>query len=344
MNQKTIVSQHIGNLLCRDNIPVTELLGIQSQVLRCSKWAARVRGIDVDAEPDKYFRAWTLRGTMHIHALCDYGLYMHEGSRSPYMKTYWDDASVVSHAVKRRAEDRMLRLIESGVTGKKDVVGSFRESGASKETMDYLFHPWGGLPRILMERGEIVQTVSDDLSYAFAPKVPVMPAEQAELEQMKRYLERYVPCSIRDAVYFFRYSRTKAKGLMEACVAASSGRLIWNDGLVTRDPDTVFDPEAADAVLILPGFDPLLLGYEKKENAMIPAEHLRDVYTLQGIIKPVILHRGRCVAAWTVRKNIVYIQPFQAESKSVCEQAEKRLLELTHCDACRYERLIPKGL
>ena len=337
MNQKTIVSQHIANLLIRDGLSVTELLGIQSQVLRYSKWVARARGIDLDAEPDKYFRAWTLRGTMHIHAISDYGLYLHEGSRSPYMKSYWDDVSVVSHGGKRRAEDRMLRLIESGGTKKKDVVASFRESGASKETMDYLFHPWGGLPRILMERGEIVQTVSDELSYALAPKVPVMPAEQAEREQMKRYLERYAPCSIRDAVYFFRFSRTKAKGLMEACVAASSGRLIWDDGVVRRDPPSVFDPEAADAVFVLPGFDPLLLGYEKKENPMIPAEQLRAVYTLQGIIKPVILHRGRCVATWTVRKNIVYIQPFQAESKSAWEQAEKKLLELTRCDGCKYE-------
>ena len=338
MNQKTIVSQHVGNLLCRNNLSVAELLGIQSQVLRYSKWAARVRGIDLDAEPDKYFRAWTLRGTIHIHEVSDYGLYLHAGSSSPYMKSYWDDVSVVSQATKRRAEDRMLRLIEGGVTKKKDVVASFRESGASKETMDYLFHPWGGLPRILMERGEIVQTVSDELSYALAPKLPVMEAEQAEREQMKRYLERYAPCSIRDAVYFFRYSRTKAKRLMEACVVASAGRLIWDDGLVMRDPDPVFDPEATDAVLVLPGFDPLLLGYEKKENPMIPAEQLRAVYTLQGIIKPVILHRGRCVASWTVRKNTVYIQAYQAENKSAWEQAEKKLLELTRCDGCRFER------
>ena len=104
-----------------------------------------------------------------------------------------------------------------------------------------------------------------------------------------------------------------------------------------KDPDTVFDPEATDAVFVLPGFDPLLLGYEKKENAMIPTEHLRDIYTLQGIIKPVIIHRGKCVATWTVRKNTVYIRPFQAENKPTCEQAEERLRDLTHCDACRFE-------
>lgn len=102
MNQKDIVSQHIGSMLCRSDISVTDMLGIQSQFLRCSKWAAKVRGIDMDAEPERYFRAWTLRGTMHIHEVSDYALYMHEGNRSPYMKEYWDDHSVVSHAIKRK--------------------------------------------------------------------------------------------------------------------------------------------------------------------------------------------------------------------------------------------------
>ena len=99
MNPKTIVSQHIGSMLCRSDISVTDMLGIQSQFLRYSKWVAKVRGIDMDAEPDRYFRAWTLRGTMHIHEMNDYGLYMHEGNHSPYMKEYWEDHSVVSHAI-----------------------------------------------------------------------------------------------------------------------------------------------------------------------------------------------------------------------------------------------------
>ena len=77
MNQKDIVSQHIGSLLCRSDISVTDMLGIQSQSLRYSKWVAKVRGIDMDAEPERYFRAWTLRGTMHIHEVSDYNLYMH---------------------------------------------------------------------------------------------------------------------------------------------------------------------------------------------------------------------------------------------------------------------------
>ncbi|MBQ9301168.1 MAG: winged helix DNA-binding domain-containing protein [Clostridia bacterium] len=337
MDQGLIAAQHINRLLCRDAISVGDMLGLQSQFLRYSKYAAKVRGIDLDTDPGKYFRAWTLRGTMHIHALDDYPLYMHAGNRSAYMKEYWDDYSVISPESKAKAEDRMLRLIEAGIIKRKDIVRSFLESGTPKATMDYLFNAWGGLPRILMERGEIIQTVSDDLSYAFAPKVPVMAAEQAEREQMKRYLENYAPCSVSDAVYFFRYAKSKAKRLMEKCVSGSSGMLTWKDGFVYKDPEAVCDPKATNAIFVLPGFDPLLLGYEKKENAMIPPEHLREVYNLQGIIKPVILHKGQCIATWTVRKNTAYIKPFQADNKAACERAKKQILELTQCDGCRYE-------
>lgn len=49
MNQKDIVSQHIGSLLYRSDISVTDMLGVQSQFLRYSKWVAKVRGIDMDA-------------------------------------------------------------------------------------------------------------------------------------------------------------------------------------------------------------------------------------------------------------------------------------------------------
>lgn len=124
---------------------------------------------------------------------------------------------------------------------------------------------------------------------------------------------------------------------MDQCVSASSGMLIWNDSVVYKDTEADYDSKATNAIFVLPGFDPLLVGYEKKVNGMIPAEHLRDVYNLQGIIKPVIIHKGQCIAAWTVRKNTAYISPFQPDNKAACKRAEKKIREFTQCDECRYE-------
>ncbi len=331
-------AQRIGNLL-RHGLSVGDLLGIQSQFLRYSKWAAKIRGIDIDAAPERYFRAWSLRGTMHVHDLLDYPLYMHEGNRSAYMDSYWNDSSVMSPAMKRRAESKMMHLIESGVTGRKDIIRSFREQGLSSEAISYLFNAWGGMPRILMEHGEIIQTVSDRLSYVIAPKMPVMTAEQAEMEQMRRYLENYAPCSVNDAEYFFRYGKAKTRLLVRQCVDSSSGKLRLQDGGVFHEADCSRETIRPDAVHVLPGFDPLLVGYEKRENPLVPPEYLRNIFNLQGIIRPVILLGDRCVAVWTVRNGTAYIRPFVKEKTvtNACMAAEKKILALSGCKKCQCE-------
>lgn len=40
---------------------------------------------------------------------------------------------------------------------------------------------------------------------------------------------------------------------------------------------------------------------------------------------------------WTVRKDTIYIKPFQADNKAACERAEKQIRNLTQCSECRYE-------
>jgi len=330
-------ARRIARLLGRERISVTDFLGIQSQFLRMSKWAAKARGIDLDKAPDRYFRAWTLRGTMHIHAIEDYALAMHEGNRSPYMEAYWSDHSVVSLREKSMAEDQMLRLVEEGVAGRRDILRAFERSGWSAEKLDFLFNAWGGLPRILMERREIVQTIADELSYAVAPGISPLSAERAEYLQMERYLRGYAPCSINDAAYFFHYTKAKAGELMRACVAGSSDELFWKDGSVFRQADEPL--RGARSVHVLPGFDPLLLGYDKRENPMIPPEHRRTVYNLQGIVKPVVVYRGKCVATWTVRKGTAYLSPFSLDRSpdTVYRQAEEKIQRLTGCGRVMFE-------
>ena len=119
--------------------------------------------------------------------------------------------------------------------------------------------------------------------------------------------------------------------LMEAASAVSAGRLYWEDGLVCRR-DT--EP-SGQGVYVLPAFDPLLVGYEKKTNPMVPPEYLRDIYTLQGIIRPVIVAGGQCAAVWRVKRETVYVRPFR-EGEHL-PAAEEQLRRLTGCGAVVYE-------
>ena len=53
--------------------------------------------------------------------------------------------------------------------------------------------------------------------------------------------------------------------------------------------------------------------------------------------QPVGIHKGQCIATGTVRKDTIYIKPFQADNKAACERAEKQIRNLTQCSECRYE-------
>lgn len=310
------------------------MLGLQSQFLRNAEWAAKLRGISLDRQGERCFRAWTLRGTIHVHDAADYALYLHEGSRSPYLRDYWNDTAAMAMARKERAADRMLSLLTEGVTARREVIERFRMDGASQAELDYLFNPWGGLPRVLMERRQIVQTVSEELCYRPAPQAAPMAAEQAVWEQMRRYLMGYAPCGVEDAAYFFRYGKRLCKSLMDSCVASSAGLLVWRDGLVCRADRK---PAGGEDVYVLSGFDPLLVGYEKKTNPMVPPAALRAIYTLQGIIKPVVVAEGRCVATWGVRKGRVWLCPFGTDSVTALDTVGELLRQLTGCCEVTYE-------
>ena len=69
---------------------------------------------------------------------------------------------------------------------------------------------------------------------------------------------------------------------------------------------------------------------------MVPPEYLRDIYTLQGIIRPVIVAGGQCAAVWRGKRETVYVRPFR-DSAHIPAEAEEQLRRLTGCGAVVYE-------
>ena len=70
----------------------------------------------------------------------------------------------------------------------------------------------------------------------------------------------------------------------------------------------IFDTEIAR---LLSGFDPMLLGYRKEDNPILPPEHLRGVFNLTGIVHPTVLADGRIVARWREKEGKVELMPFE---------------------------------
>ena len=82
--------------------------------------------------------------------------------------------------------------------------------------------------------------------------------------------------------------------------------------------------EAGDIpeIIFVAGFDALLLAFEKKDNPFFDPKHIRDIYTLTGIVKPVIMINGELVATWRKDKDKIYVCPFKDLSKKAMRLIE----------------------
>ena len=78
---------------------------------------------------------------------------------------------------------------------------------------------------------------------------------------------------------------------------------------------------------LLAGFDPLLLGYRKEDNPILPGEHLRGIFNLAGIVHPAVMLQGRIVGRWKEkagRMTVTSFVPLMAkERRLIADEAER---------------------
>lgn len=71
-----------------------------------------------------------------------------------------------------------------------------------------------------------------------------------------------------------------------------------------------------------------MMGYDKKENPFLPAEHLREVYSLAGIVMPALVLNGRVVGKWkrTARRlEIALFERVDLPDRDAMEEEASRL-------------------
>ena len=86
--------------------------------------------------------------------------------------------------------------------------------------------------------------------------------------------------------------------------------------------------QALPDCLLLAGFDPLMLGYEKKQSVFLPPEYLRGIFSLSGIVMPPVLLHGSVAGRWKhsgKRLLITQFRPFSQEERGFAEAAAAQL-------------------
>lgn len=333
---------------------IHDLMGFQAQFMSNALHSMRLRcsGCDAESAAEGLVKNWTIRGTVHIFAEDDLGVFKRcpDGYRSLDFEprftwqrpdgnyNWYDDGGcrrVVSLSPERHRElsEAILEALADGEKSRVELKEVCRERGMSAVEEAVMFDAWGGGIRDLSERGFINGVVSEKKLYRLSPDFTPMPDDDAMLRMAERYFRNYAPATVRDAAYYFGIPQTRVKKLLDKLPVESAecgGRTYFyiegGKKYMSGIPDCVF----------LAGFDGLMLGYEKKENVFLPPEHLRGIFNHAGIVMPAVLLRGEVAGKWRKKGGKLTVTPFRTlsedEIKIIKDSAEKAWDDLRSVD------------
>ncbi|HEM6174479.1 TPA: winged helix DNA-binding domain-containing protein [Streptococcus suis] len=260
-------------------------------------------------------RQWSIRRTVHAYLKSEIPLYIHEGrlASTEYLKTEGRDG--FSPQTNQKYHQLILEALEQGPMTREELKVLCRGEKMTQEEEKLVFNAWGGLFRYMVERGEVYQEYGAKRFHRLTDFQPLS-REKAELEIARRYFAGFGPVSLADARYYFKENKSTVLDWMKqldlkTLEVAGEERFYLGE----------LEEAELPACLFVAGFDQLLLGYEKKANPFFNPKYIRNIYTLTGIIKPVVFYKGRFVATWKRDKGTILLDIFE----DITQQEEKEL-------------------
>lgn len=283
---------------------VNGLIGLQAQYGANALHALAIRSSE-PLDDSRYVKTWSMRGTLHLHAVSDLPTVLYRGSETDFGQMAFQHESLDAN---RSAYFRALILeaLSSGDQTRDELKAACEREGMSEQEAQVILHPWGGLFRAMAEKGEIAYTARGNRVFTkLAPFEPLdkVPALQ---ELMRRYLENYAPVSLRDAQTFFGIPQKTLAPYLEHCAKES---FTYNDQTYFTAGQTLPEGAAIPQVVFLAGFDQLLLGYRKADNPILLKSTIKDIYNNTGIVFPTVLIEGTIGAIWKRSGKRLELQP-----------------------------------
>ena len=295
---------------------VKDLCGVQAQFLSHALHGLSIRCNEVGT--DGLVKSWTNRGTMHLFSTDDLPLFLHEG-RTHFLRpvdTLESDASV-SASRKAFFAGLIVDAVSRGMDEREALKALCEGAGMTENESRSLFDPWGGIIRALCESGRLCHKVQERKAYQLCPAFEPMAEEPARIELARRYFTHFGPASIKDAAYFFGTTQTKVKSWLNQLPVAETSL----DGKSYFYIDNGLPAGELPDCLFLAGFDQLMLGYEKTESLFLPKEHMRDIFTMAGIVRPAILVHGRVAGWWNLKNRRLKITLLSPADRKLIDRA-----------------------
>ena len=278
------------------------LCGVQAQFMANAYHAIRIRCKD-ELSPDTWgenlVKTWTLRGTVHVFAEDDLPLFLYGYPHALRPQDTLEGDAYITATRKRYFAEEILRLIGEGTCEREELKRACFALGMTEKESESVFNQWGGTIRALAESGTICYRVQEKKTFMLCKPFEPMDAASAEQELVRRYFMHYGPATLRDASYLLGMTQTKLRRVLQTLPVSEiecEGRRFFH----INQGETDF-PEVP-VCLLLAGFDPLMLGYQKQESLFLPPAYVRGIFNLSGIVFPAVLLRGRVVGRWKREK------------------------------------------
>ena len=161
------------------------------------------------------------------------------------------------------------------------------------------------------------------LARDWLPPTPSREREEALAELAVRYFSSHGPASVADLARWAMLTRADARAATDA--ARPHLEAVVLDGVeLLMDPSTPERLEAAgreaDGVLLLPGFDEMVLGYADRSPTLDRAHEASVVPGGNGIFRATVIAGGRAVATWSRggrARSALAVEPFAELSPTI---------------------------
>ncbi|MFE8884599.1 winged helix DNA-binding domain-containing protein [Pseudarthrobacter enclensis] len=287
------------------------MTAMQGQDLQAALWAVGVRlpgstlaGVRAALESGAVVRSWPMRGTLHLVAPEDLAwmldltaerLTRSIAGRHRELGITWDD-------IEKCRDLALATIATGGPLSRQELFGVFEAAGQPTQGQRGI-HILGTLCR----HGWLVQgPLSGDqqLLVAFDAWIPVsrrLDPDEARAEFLLRYLRSHGPATLRDFAWWTQLPLTDVR----ASLADIRGSVVELDVAGTSywlSPETASLLESgvpgARSVLLLPGFDELVLGYTDRSAVLAP-EHFNSIVPGgNGVFKKTLVAGGKVVGTW----------------------------------------------
>lgn len=302
---------------------VSSLCGLQAQFANYPRHALRIRASDHDHDSwnKGLVKTWTFRGTLHLVPERELGLYL-SALDAPQK---WDDAWGIARRSKPRLAAMLLDWIRDGVREREELKARCRAKGVPAETLDRVFHGWGGLMKEMCLRGMIAYAPGTKKHFHPCSAVERPERDAARREILRRYFTHLGPATLADCAVFTGMTKKTLRELLDRHpLPLRSLKCDGEEYFYIRRWD---GGATVPRCLFLAGFDQLLLAY-KDRSRLVPDAHRNKVVTNTGIIHPTLLVDGMVRAKWKLAGGTLTVTPFEtlsAKRRKVIKDEAKRL-------------------